>query len=47
MIDTNLNTILARQIEPAESCPADVWVRADDGPSVWQHILHATYYLQS
>jgi hypothetical protein len=55
MIDTNLNTILARQLEPPirmlltaiEVCPEDVWVQADDGPPVWQHILHATYYLQN
>ena len=54
MTETDLNTILARQIEPPismllaaiESCPADVWVRADDGPPIWQHVLHTTYYLQ-
>jgi hypothetical protein len=29
-----------------EECPDDIWARADGNPPVWQHVLHAAYYLQ-
>jgi uncharacterized damage-inducible protein DinB len=46
--------VLRRHIEPAirmlisavDTCSDQVWVQADGGAPIWQHVLHATYSLQ-
>ena len=52
-MSTGLSLILSRQIEPAfsmlmtavDTCPNDVWTRANGNAPIWQHLVHTAYYL--
>lgn len=51
---TELTALLNRQLHAPiqmlllaiDACPDDLWTRSCKHPPIWQHVLHATYYLQ-